>query len=105
MKKTICILAFLVPFVSVAESAYERCKGPASLARTTMEIRQSGVSMREMMGTLSEAGELNGATELIIRLAFDRPLMRSDQNKAREISEFESEILAKCLDHHSPLKR
>jgi len=99
-----CILMLMaITFSHVAySSSFDECKGHAKVAREVMEMRQRGESMISMMDMAARMGEFRDGMETLIRLAFDRPAMRSVEGKMREVVEFEGEILSRCLDEKDP---
>lgn len=94
--------AGLPAYAADSQGAFEHCRGHAQVARQIMELRQSGEEMESMMQAASEMKEYRRGTEALIRMAFDVPLMRTDESKKREISEFSNSVLSSCMDAKDP---
>lgn len=100
--RSLFVLISLFFFHAANSSVFDECKGHAAVARSIMEMRQSGESMTSMMDAASRMKEFREPAETMIRMAFDRPAMRSKEGKAREVVEFEGEVLSRCLDSKDP---
>lgn len=75
------------------------CMGLAQLAQTTMEVRQTGRPIHEvighMAGRVDDADQLNGVITLI-ELAYEEPLWGSADAKSEAAAEFSSLVYMAC---------
>lgn len=92
-------LVLLIRFsVSAYGSSFEYCKAISKVAKRISSARQNGVSAVDLHELLIKRNESKAMYRLMIKEAFDAPLFSSENNKQKEISEFESKWFLICLE-------
>ena len=102
MKLTLTAAAALSMMVTsaLADSKVAECTLSASLAKSAMELRQTGTDLPTVVGALSQdldGGGLSMAIE-IMQIAYSEPLYSSDQAKERAANEFSSGVFLVCME-------
>jgi len=90
------LAASLTPFS--ANAAIE-CEDIASLAKTIMDARQSGISLPKLMGAVNNSQDeaTKNLGKLIVMDAFESPGFRGAKYKKREINSFENKWMLSCM--------
>lgn len=70
------------------------CESMEELARITMELRQAGASLRQVM----RAGDGNEFTDSMTMEAYRHPAYRGEEYQQRAINEFANRYYLACLD-------
>ena len=102
MKHTLIAAAALSMLVTpaLADSKVEECTLMAEMAKSAMELRQTGADLPTVVGALSQdldGGALSMAIE-IMQIAYSEPLYSSDQAKERAANEFSSGVFLACME-------
>jgi hypothetical protein len=84
---------------ALRKTQLELCKGFSELAGAIMKGRQEGVSMAKAM-EISESE----TTQQIIVLAYERPRMQTEENKARYVDDFGNDVYLQCVKEFRALE-
>ena len=103
MKKTLIGAALaallLSPTPSQAMDAHEFCSLVSKNARLAMVKRQEGVSMRRLIGAITDmTGPMAELARLAIQDAYSRPRYSSREYQLDAISDFENEWYSDCYE-------
>ena len=85
---------------ALADSKVEECTSMAEMAKSAMEVRQSGADLPTVVGAISQrldGEELNMAIELM-QIVYSQPLFSSDRAKESAANEFSSEMFRVCME-------
>lgn len=92
MKLTIAavLIATALPSTAVAQETDDQtyCERIEGLARQIMESRQNGASMSAMMKIAAQQGDLADLFQGITLEAYERPVMRVEENQQFAIDQF-----------------
>ena len=102
MKHTLIAAAALSMLVTpaLAGSQIEKCTAMAEMAKSAMELRQTGADLATIVGGLSDAldgAELNMAIELM-QIVYSQPLFSSDRAKERAANELSSGVFLAYME-------
>lgn len=90
--------AFAVP--ALADNKVANCTGMASMAKSAMELRQTGADLPALIGEMS--GELDGADLAVaikvLQLAYSEPLYSGERAKQGAANEFSSKMFLACME-------
>ena len=85
---------------AMADNKVDNCTGMASLAKSAMELRQTGADLPTVVGALSE--ELDGpeldAAIKVMQFAYREPLHSTDRAKQEAANEFSSKVFLACME-------
>lgn len=92
------ISAFAAP--ALADNKVDNCTGIAAMAKSAMELRQTGADLPELIIDLSK--ELDGA-ELavaikVLQIAYSEPLYSTERAKQGAANEFSSKMFMACME-------
>lgn len=98
MRNTILILSLVTSMAGSAgaDPHDEKCAALALLAEATMQSRQAGVSLSQMLGII-ETDDSAAIFRTITLDAYDRPRMNMAENQQRMISDFRDEWHLLCM--------
>ena len=85
---------------ALADSKVEECTSMAEMAKSAMEVRQSGADLPTVVGAISQrldGEELNMAIELM-QIVYSQPLFSSDRAKERAANELSSGVFLVCME-------
>lgn len=85
---------------ALADSKVEECTSMAEMAKSAMEVRQSGADLPTVVGAISQrldGEELNMAIELM-QIVYSQPLFSSDRAKERAANELSSGVFLACME-------
>lgn len=94
MYRALVLGCFLLWTGAAASEEADRCDSVAEFARSIMELRQLGYSIREVKNLMLEEPEPGLSRPLLIE-AFETPIDRD--YRARVVNEFESKAHLNCL--------
>lgn len=85
---------------ALADSKVANCTGVASMAKSAMELRQTGADLPALIGALSK--ELDGADLAVaievLQIAYSEPLYSSERAKQGAANEFSSKMFLACME-------
>lgn len=85
---------------AMADSKVDNCTGVASMAKSAMELRQTGADLPGLIGDLSK--ELDGADLAVaievLQIAYSEPLYSSERAKQGAANEFSSKMFLACME-------
>ncbi len=97
----LCLVTLVALSAIQMARASELCDQVGELAKSTIEAKQSGVTLRAMMNMLDEKiAQDNPAynmTKIVITMAYDTPNYSSAEMIRKQAVEFENQIYAICL--------
>lgn len=95
MKKVFLMIALMIPLAAQAEKRDVSgfCGAVGDLAKTVMEKRLAGMSMRSMVAI---AGDNPLTTEMVMQ-AYGSPAYQTETAQERAIREFETKWYLDCL--------
>ena len=94
MAKILSIVAIgLISTSAYANGNIEICQEVGNLAETTMEVRQSEVSIVEVIQSIQGSA----LAESIVKDAYRLPAMRSPDNKITQVKKFRNKWELTCL--------
>lgn len=100
MKLTTLTLGALLlsPVAMSAETPtkLEYCTGMSELAEAVMMARQSNVPLHTLLA--NPEVNTNDIAVMLVKMAYNEPVMRADKNKVSQINEFSSKVMLTCLD-------
>jgi ABC-type Na+ efflux pump permease subunit len=102
MKNTILIVAILfstTAFAKPVNTDEQFCREISGLAKTTMSLRQEGVSVVRQMEILEETGAnevLGRMMEVVIEDAYKQPAFSTSEYKLRTATEFSNKWYIGC---------
>lgn len=80
------------------------CESYQGLAFTIMNIRQSGVSLLDMLEAVSEDANIREYARAIVRLAFTKPKYSTQEMQSEASSVFANEVYMMCMQNASSSK-
>lgn len=85
---------------AMADNKVANCTGIASMAKSAMELRQTGADLPGLIGEISK--ELDGADLTVaievLQLAYSEPLYSSERAKQGAANEFSSKMFLACME-------
>jgi hypothetical protein len=92
MKRIVLIagLALSAPLAHADEPV--SCADVGKLAQTVMDSRQAGVTMSDMMDVVDGIKALQN----LVRMAYDKPRMSTEEMMTRSAQDFRNEVEAVC---------
>ncbi|SOC51018.1 hypothetical protein SAMN05421509_10177 [Chromohalobacter canadensis] len=97
MKKWLAVLLLALPGVAIAQN-HEICSLESQQAEVIMDLRQSDVPMRDLVGMMKAQGMYDKITEVMVRVAYERPAARTDKYKQRQKVEFGNAFYQDCIN-------
>ena len=97
MKNLIIAAALTLSLTAFAEEPKtDVCDQLNIMAELIMEMRQSGVEMRQLIRTVQDDEARELTIEIIIR-AYEKPRFSVEKNKQNAIKDFQNEIYLQCI--------
>lgn len=100
MKKRAAVMAIAaLTYAGPAFSGdHETCGLQSQLAEEIMRLRQEGIPMRDLIALSKERGFYDADTEVMVRVAYDRPAAQSEEFKAKQKAEFGNAFYRDCIN-------
>jgi len=97
MKKWMAILVILMPGVVFAQN-HDVCSLESQQAEVIMDLRQSNLPMRDLVSMMKAQGMYDKKTEVMVRVAYERPEARSEKYKEKQKVEFGNAFYQDCIN-------
>ncbi|WBF19206.1 hypothetical protein [Halomonas elongata] len=96
MKKWAAVMALASMPVMAAD--HEVCSIESETAEVIMGLRQEGMPMRDLVDLSKEQGFYDATTQVMVKMAYDRPAAQSEEYKAKQKTEFGNAFYKHCID-------
>lgn len=92
--KVLILAVALLSTAAIAQAEEDNCLIIEDYARTVMDARQGGISLKDVMGTTNEHDKLGPQ---IIIAAYNKPHYMTERIKDKTINDFANDIYLECL--------
>lgn len=97
------VLALLSPVTGAQSTTAEVCETVALLSRSTMHVRQHGVSLENLLAAHAASGKGYGGQEELVRTiaqdAYEAPEAEGEAAKSQVVEDFGEKWRKLCLAH------